>query len=237
MRNPSNNNFFERLHQARAHRAFSDRRGRRILKALYHEPDDSLLRQLAETQIRRVEQNLRAGRLPPFPEAQLQDGNLTFGIDLHGSPIRILADWLCSGLLTVANTGSGKSNLVFFLILQCALLPFSTWLFEPYKTQLRLLLPLYQRVGKPLVILPWRNWRWNLLQCSGIDPNSHAAMAVDVLVRTLDLPGRATAILRQGIHELYVQFGVRDASATRFPTLFHLYEWVKCQNDLNVAAR
>ncbi len=62
-------------------------------------------------------------------------------------------------------------------------------------------------------------------------------MAVDLLVRTLDLPGRATAILRQGIHELYVQFGVRDASATRFPTLFHLYEWVKCQKGLNAAGR
>ncbi len=43
-------------------------------------------------------------------QARLFEGELVFGLDIHGSPIRIMLDWLCSGLLTVANTGAGKTN-------------------------------------------------------------------------------------------------------------------------------
>lgn len=240
MNHNADQNFFERLHQARAHGAFNDRLGTRLSKALWCDPNDSLTRELLENRLRRVEQDLAAGRLPPFPQARLLEGNLVLGQDLHGVPIRIFLDWLCSGLLTVANTGAGKSNLIYWIVSQLAFLSdaFATWLFEPYKTQLRLLLPIYQRAGKPLVILPWQDWRTNLLQCPlSANPNVHATTVVDVLVRNLNLPGRATSILRQAIHELYERFGVKDGSATRFPTLFHLFEYIRLQKDLNAAAK
>ncbi|MBI3852690.1 MAG: hypothetical protein HY298_20745 [Verrucomicrobia bacterium] len=169
--------------------------------------------------------------------AILLQGELVLGQDVHGSPVHLMLDWLCSGLLTVANTGSGKSNLVYWLASQFAWFCCSTWLFEPYKLQLRLLLPIYQRAGKSLVILPWQRWRWNLLQCNGCDPRQHAATALDLLVRTLDLPGRAAAILRQGIYALYTEFGVWHQDAVHCPTLFHLFEWVRTQKNLNAASR
>src|ERR1043165_1321165 len=229
--------FFERLEWARAHGALNDRLGRSLLRGLRAEPHDSVMRQLAESRIRYLEQQRKAGRLPPFMPALLLQGELVLGQDVHGPPIRLMLDWLCSGLVTIANTGSGKSALVYWLISQVAWLYCSVWLFEPYKLQLRLLLPIYQRAGKALVILPWQQWRWNLLQCNGCDPRQHAATAVDLLVRALDLPGRAEAILRQGIYALYNQFAVWHQDAVQFPTLFHLYEWVRSQKNLNAASR
>lgn len=229
--------FFERLGWARAHGALNDRLGRRLQRGLYTLPHDALLRQLAESRIRFLEQQARAGRIPPFAQPALLAGELVLGQDLHSSPIRIALNWLCSGLLTIANSGAGKSHLVYFVLAQLAFLAPSVFLFEPYKLQSRLLLPVYQSSRKPLVILPWQAWRWNLLQCLGTDPGQHSAMAVDLLVRTLGLPGRAAAILRQGIYFLYSKFGVWGNDAQRFPTLFHLYEWTKSQRQLNAASR
>ena len=229
--------FFERWDWARAHGAANDRLGRRLQRGLGILPHDSLLRQLAESRIRFLEQQSKAGRLPPFMQARLFEGELVFGLDIHGSPIRIMLDWLCSGLLTVANTGAGKTNFAYWLVSQFAWLGCSTWLIEPYKMQFRLLLPFYQRAGKPLIILPWQHWRWNLLQCEGYDPRHHATVAADLLVRTLDIPGRAATILRQVIYALYTKFSVWEGGTTRFPTLFHLYEWVRSQKDFNAASR
>jgi hypothetical protein len=231
------NKFFERWDWARAHGAASDRLGRSLQRGLGLIPHDPLLRQLADSRIRHLEHKRKAGHLSPFVQAMLLDGELVLGQDAHGLPIRIMLDWLCSGLLTIASSGSGKSNLVFWLIAQFAWLIPSVFLFEPYKLQCRLLLPIFRRAGKPLVILPWQQWRWNLLQCHGCDPHQHAASAVDLLVRTLDLPGRAASILRQGIYFLYKKFGVWEQDAAHYPTLFHLHEWVRAQDKLNAASR
>lgn len=237
MRKNDHDQFFERLYQARRHNALNDRLGQSIQRALHANPHDPLVRDLAEARIREVERQLKSGQLPPFNAARLQEGELILGQDIHGSAIRVMLDWLCSGLLTIANTGSGKSNLLFWLIAQFAFFTASVWLFEPYKLQLRLLAPMYQRAGKALVILPWRDWRWNLLQCDGGDPRHQMSTAVDLLIRVLDLPGRAAALLRQGIHALYSRFGVWDQDVDRFPTLFHLYQWVRAQKSLNAPAR
>jgi hypothetical protein len=237
MNSESDDKFFERFNWARTHGAFNDHRGSRIQRGLSILPHDKLLRSLAESRIHYLEQQRKAGRIPPFVQAQMLDGELVLGQDLHGSPIRIMLDWLCSGLLTIASTGAGKSNLVFWLLSQFACLAPSVFLFEPYKLQCRLLLPVFRRVGKPLIVLPWQHWRWNLLQCAGCDPGQHAATAVDLLVRTLNLPGRAAAILRQGIYALYGKFGVWDQDPARFPTLFHLFEWTRAQTNLNSASR
>jgi hypothetical protein len=237
MNNERYDKFFERWDWARAHGAANDHLGQRLQRGLGVLPHDSLMRQLAESRIRYLEQQSKSGRIAPFVQAQLLEGELVFGQDFHGSPIRIMLDWLCSGLLTVANSGSGKSNLAYWLVSQLAWLGCSTWLIEPYKMQFRLLLPLYQRAGKPLIILPWQHWRWNLLQCEDGDPRQHATMAADLLVRTLDIPGRAASILRQGVYALYTEFSVWEGNATRFPTLFHLYEWVRSQKDINAASR
>lgn len=237
MKNQQHQRFFERFRQAKDHGAFDDRRGHQLRRILYAEPHNPTARELAESRIHRIEKLRAEGVLPPFKASHLDAGAVLLGQDVHGHPVRIDPNWLCSGVLLVANTGSGKSNFISWLGAMMAVLESRLWYFELYKIQLRRLQAIYQRLGKNLIILPWQNLRWNLLQCHGGDPRHHAATAVDLLVRTLNLPGRASAILRHGIHELYGRFNVWQAEATEFPTLFHLYEWVRAQGELNVAAR
>ena len=229
--------FFERWDWAQAHGAANDRRGQVLQRGLAVLPHDPLLRQLAERRIGWLEYQSRVGRIPPFVQARLLNGDLVLGQDAHGSAIRIILDWICSGLLTIGSSGSGKSNLLYWLVSQLAWLTPSVFLFEPYKQQCRLLLPIFRRAGKPFIILPWQQWRWNPLQCNGCDPRQHASTAVDLLVRNLDLPGRAAAIVRQGIYFLYSKFGIWSGDAARFPSLFHLYEWVRAQQQFNAASR
>lgn len=230
-------NFFERLRWARAHGVLNNRLGQSIQNALYANPHDSLARSLAETQIRKLERLNAQGLLAPFKASQLLSGELLVGTDVHGHPIRFPLRWLCAGMLLIANTGGGKSTLISWLASQLALLHRAVWVFEPYKIQLRSLLPLFHRTGVSLSVLPWQSWRWNLLQCGRRQPRSHLATAIELLVRGLDLPGRASAILRQGLHELYTRFGVWLGQNKTYPTLFHLYEWVHSKTGLNVPAR
>lgn len=237
MKSERYDNFFERLNWAKAHGAMNDRLGRRLQRGLSILPHDGLMRELASRRIRYLEQQAKAGRIPPFVQATMLDGDLVLGQDVHGSPIRVCLDWLCSGLLTIASSGSGKSNLLFWLMSQLAWLAPSVFLFEPYKLQSRLLLPVYRHAARPLIVLPWQQWRWNLLQCHGCDPRQHLATAVDLLVRVLGLPGRASAILRQGIYFLYGKFGLWEGQVNHYPTLFHLYEWVRRQGNANAASR
>ncbi len=237
MKTEQYDNFFERLRWARTHGALDNLLGRSIQNALNANPHDSVARLLAENQIRKLERLNAEGLLPPFKVPQLNSGELILGNDVHGSIIRLPLRWLCAGMLLAANTGGGKSTLAAWIILQLATLHCAIWIFEPYKIQLRCLLPLFQQAGMPLCILPWSDMRWNLLQCGRRDPRRHLAIAVDLLVRVLDLPGRASAILRQGLHELYTAFGIWTGQTENCPTLFHLYEWVRTKMGLNIPAR
>ena len=230
-------NFFERLRWARAHGALDNLLGHSIQNALHANPHDPVARQLAENQIRKLERLNAEGLLAPFKIPQLNSGELIFGKDAHGSLVRLPLRWLCAGMLLAANTGGGKSTLAAWIILQLAILRCPVWIFEPYKIQHRCLLPLFQRAGMPLCILPWTSVRWNLLQCGCRNPRRHLAIAVDLLVRVLDMPGRAAAVLRQGLHELYTTFGVWTGQTVNYPTLFHLYAWVRAKIGLNIPAR
>jgi hypothetical protein len=184
-----NDNFFERLRWARSHGALNDRLGRSIMRTLYAAPHDSVARHLATNKIRQLEHFQAAGLLAPFKMALLNSGELILGTDIHGCYIRLPLRWLCAGMLLVGNTGAGKSTLISWIVSQLALLRCPVWIFEPYKIQLRNLLPLFQRAGAPLCVLPWSSWRWNLLQCGRRDPRRHLATAAELLVRVLDLPG------------------------------------------------
>ena len=68
--------FFERWDWARAHGAVNDQLGRRLQRGLSILPHDKLLRELAESRIRYLEQQRKAGRIPPFAEAIMRDGDL-----------------------------------------------------------------------------------------------------------------------------------------------------------------
>lgn len=218
--------------------AFNDQLGKSLVRAWQVGADDSIVRKLIADKLRPLQKLDATGELAPFKAARLPKGELFWGKDPYGSLINLHLDWLSSGLLIASNTGGGKSNLVCFLALQLGALGCPIWLSESYKTQLRHLRPLFKRVGVELIILRPLDWRWNLLQSHLQEPRTQLTMAVDLLVRVLNLPPRSRTILAQGCHALYKQFGIWERKDVRaWPTLFDLFEWTRKTRDLNTQAR
>jgi hypothetical protein len=219
------------------HDAFENDLGRSLLRAWSVGACNEPITKMIRDQVRPLQMREAFGQLMPFRKPRLREGELGFGRDTDGYEIRVPVQWLTSGLLIAANTGAGKSNLLSFLALQIAASGCHVWLSEMYKTQLRHLVPLFHRLGLNLIILRPRDWKFNLLQAGPCDPRSYLAMAVDLLVRVLDLPPRARSILRQACHNLYCKFSIWDGRADAWPCLFDLYEWVRATAGLNVPAR
>lgn len=234
--NDHNSTFDQRMLWGLDHDAFRDPLGQSLLRAWGLGVEDSLIRQLAERQLRPLRKQEFMGTLAPFKAGRFNARQLLLGKDIHGGLLHLLFAWLLSGLLLVSNTGGGKSNLLCFLALQLAAVC-PLWLSESYKTQLRLLRPLLRRLGIDLIIVNSRDWRWNLLQSHIRDTRLHGTLAVDFLVRVLDLPPRGRSILVRGLHELYRRFGIWNGNRTAYPTLFDLYEWVRVTPGLNPQAR
>lgn len=218
------------------HSAFVSPLGKALRRAWSMGVDDPLLRQLAADLLRPLRKQEAMGTLPPFKAARFNANQLLIGKDIHGGLIHLLYSWLLAGLLLVANTGAGKTTLLNFLALQIAT-ACPVWLSESYKTQLRLLLPLFKRLGIDLIVVGSRDWRWNLLQAHIQDTRLHLTLVVDLLVRVLALPPRARSILTRGLHEMYRRFGIWEGNRTAYPTLFDLYEWVRTTPELNPQAR
>ena len=186
---------------------FSSRVGRAAARAVFLGLDDKVTCELVEAELRPLQKQEFLGSLPPFKAGRFNARQLRLGNDIHGGFLYLLYSWLLAGLLLVANTGGGKSNLLAYLALQMASVC-PLWFSESYKTQLRLLRPLLQRLGIDLIILNGRDWRWNLLQPHIRDIRLHLTLVVDLLVRVLDLPPRGRSILVRGLHELYRRHGV-----------------------------
>lgn len=216
--------------------AFRSRVGLAVANAVYLGMDDKVTRALVDNELRRLRQQEFMGTLPPFKAGRFSARQLLLGKDIHGGLLHLLYNWLLSGLLLVANTGAGKSNLLSFIALQLATVcPF--WFSESYKNQLRLLRPLLQRLGIDLIIINGRDWRWNLLQPHIRDTRLHLTLVVDLLVRVLDLPPRSRTILVRGLHELYRRHGIWNGNRDNYPTIIELFDWVRVTPGLNPQAR
>jgi len=216
--------------------AFNDPLGQSLLRAWKLGVKDPLVCQLLRDKLHRLKVREAMGDLPPFKAAQLGQGEVLLGDDLYGSATWLRAAGFLSGTLVVANTGAGKTTLLLQLAVQLARCC-SVWLVECYKRYLRRLFRPLRRLGVNLVILRPEAWRWNLLECHLENPRHHLAMAVDLLMRLLDLPARARSILNQGVHDLYRQHGIWTGRVSEWPCLFDLYEWVHARPSLNAQAR
>lgn len=219
------------------HDAFESELGRSLLRAWSVGACDEQIAKMIRGQVQPLRIREAFGQLLPFRNARLRVGEMNLGRGANGDEIRIPVQWLTSGLLVAANTGAGKSNLLSFLVLQIAVSECRVWLSEMYKTQLRHLLPLFERLGIKLIILRPRDWKFNLLQAGPCDPRCHLAMAVDLLIRVLELPPRARSILRKACHDLYRKFSIWAGRTEAWPCLFDLFEWVRATEGLNVPAR
>ena len=227
----------ERIQMAKLHGHLNTSVDQALLRAWQCDTRDTRIASLIEQRLHAFESALATGRIPPFKASQLHEGDLVLGQDLHGHWVRIWLRWLLAGLLIVANTGSGKSNLLLSLITQVAALKCNFWMGEFYKRQLRHLRPLLARFGITLIVLRPQDWKWNLLQAHVNDPQMHLNLFVDLLARICDLSIRARNILTQGCYELYRRYGIWAGNRTSWPTIFELLHWIQTAPDLNSLAR
>lgn len=168
-------------------------------------------------------------------------GPIFAGFDVRtGLQVRLTPAALRRHVLVIGRTGSGKSYLEFTLLLSVLVARdvLGIWLMDAYKRELRRVLPLFRRVGRPLAVLTPRTTPFNLLQVpSGHVPHEHAAVACDVLASTFSLPEGATRLLHQSVHALYVKHGVADGQRAAYPTLYDLLEHVRKDDQANVASK
>ncbi len=235
--NGDSSRLFQDIVWGARHDAFDSPLGRSLIRAWSLGACDEPREKMIQNMVRPLQTREAFGELPPFRKPNLRNGELLLGNDLGGDEVYWFLEWLKAGVLLAGNTGSGKSTLLAYLVLQIAAQGCAVWISEMYKTQTRHLMPLFARVGAQLIVLRADNWKVNLLQAGGTNPRVHIAMAVDLLVRVLDLPPRARVILRQACHDLYRRFSIWEGRTDVWPCLFDLYEWIYAAEGLNAAAR
>jgi hypothetical protein len=216
---------------------FEDPLGRSLLRAWQVGACDAQLEQMIRHRVCSLRVRDAFGTLDPFLKPRRTHGDVVLGVDRDGQDARIPLQWLVAGLLIAGNTGSGKSNLLSWLVRQIAASGCQVWLSDMYKKQVRHWRTLFQQLGTDLIVLRARDWRFNLLQPGACHPRGHLTMAVDLLVRRLDLPPRARTILQQGCHGLYQEYSIWEGRSDAYPCLFDLYEWVRSTSGLNAPAR
>lgn len=187
----------------------------------------------------RVDKQLRkeAFNNLPFKQPRLHTGELVLGADNKHHPIKIPIQYLNAGSLLVANTGSGKTTLIFFYSTQIAHHVKGLWLVDLRKKEFRLLKEEFAKLGIKLVIVRNRKFKINPLQVPyHVDPYEYASTIADVLVKVLNLPPRASVLLSSSIIQMYKKFNIFNGGQ-KFPTLFHLFESVRSNRGANSQAR
>ncbi|MFC1675946.1 hypothetical protein ACFL3G_02650 [Planctomycetota bacterium] len=173
----------------------------------------------------------------PFKQPHLYQGDFIVGADEHGNPIKAFIQYLNAGTLIVANTGAGKTTLIIFYAVQIAPHVRGMWLIDLRKKEFRFLRKHLAKQGIDLIIIRGRQFRINPLQVpSGVDPNEYASVIADLLVKVLNLPPRASVLLKSTIIKLYRKYGIFNGSEM-YPTLFHLFEAIRCNKHANPQAR
>jgi hypothetical protein len=174
----------------------------------------------------------------PFLPPKLDRGNHQFGRTLDNRIIWIMKQWLNAHILTVANTGSGKTNASKVRVVGIAPTVPGCWLFDLRKTEYRRLRSIFKMIGLDLKIIRGRMLKINpLFVPLHVDPIDYASTIADILVRVLNLPPRASNLLRTTIIQLYSKYGVLEGHSEATPTMFHLYEAVRTNRNANAQAR
>jgi hypothetical protein len=220
---------------AEQYRLLEDPVGQAMVRAFHAGVADEFVRGYVHQRVRRHKiQQAFAG---PFPLPKLRHGDLVLGRDVQGHILRFPSNYLNEPTLTVASTGSGKTNRSRFMILQLADKVKGLWLFDLRKREFAVLKPYLYRIGVNLLVVPARKLRLNPLQVPDhTDPRDYAPNVSETLVRVLELPQRATKLLTVMIVHLYMKFGVLDG-AKKYPTLFDLRETIAQNKSANPQAR
>ncbi len=219
------------------HGVFDDDLGQSLLRAWQVGACDVQLERMIRGRVHVLRVREAFGRLDPFVRPRLREGELVLGLATGGQEVRIPLQWLTTGLLVAGNTGSGKTNLLTWMVPAILASGCRVWATDLYKHTLRHLRAVGDAFGSEIVVLRACEWRVNLLQPWTGSPHEDLATVVDLLVRVLGLPPRSRTIALQGGHALFERFGVWEGRRDAYPTLYDLYEWTWSRPDLNAPAR
>ena len=133
-------------------------------------------------------------------------------------------DWLNQHSVITGGSGTGKTNLLYGIILQCMNKGIPVIIFDKDKTDYRHL----RRLNEDLMIfnaneVPLIN---PLAPPSGVNPKHWLSIFIQVFAKTHDLLGASEAFLIEAVSKLYEEFGVFSGNDT-CPTMIDLYEKIK----------
>jgi hypothetical protein len=173
----------------------------------------------------------------PFLPPRLYKGDFVFGLDSKGKKILTRVQYFNAHTLIVAGTGSGKTNISKYHAVQIAPKVRGLWLIDLRKAEYRALRPVFQRLGLDLKIVRVKRLKLNPLQVpGGVDAIDFASVIAESIVRALNLPPRASILVKTTIIRLYAKYGILSG-CEEFPTLFHLFDAIKENKEANRPAR
>ena len=221
---------------------FKDEFGIRLLNLYHHGICDSFIIHNIEERVRKAQHRLAFSGCP-FRVPELHRGDYVFGYDIYGREIR---DWRQSAnahTMIIGNPGSGKSNLSKYRAVKIISsndtqdTQIACFLIDYQKKEYRILRRILAKVGIDLKIIRGRQLKLNPLEVPyGVQPLEYASLAADFIVKSLNLPPRASTLLRSTIIKLYMQYGVLNGGE-QYPTLFHLYAAIKADRNANPQAK
>ena len=217
---------------------FKDEFGIRLLNLYHHGICDSFIIHTIEERVRKTQRRIAFSGCR-FRVPELHHGDYTFGYDIYNREIRTWRQYSNAGTLIIGNTGSGKSNVSQYRALQ--IIPHAdtkgAFLIDIRKKEYRNLRPLFAKVGIDLKIIRGRRLKLNPLEVPyGVEPIEYASLAADFIVKSLNLPPRASTLVRSTIIKLYMHYGMLEGGE-QCPTLFHLYAAIKADRNANPQAR
>ena len=215
---------------------FDDCVGQQILLCFDSSIQDKFIAGQIENRVRKAQRRIAISGCPFLP-AKLHRGNFVIGYDLWNNKLLTDVQYCNAHTLIVAGTGAGKTNLSKCRVIQIAPLVRGMWLIDIRKKEYRFLRPIFARMGIDLKIVRGHKFCLNPLEVPyGVKPLEYAAVISDLLVKVLNLPPRASTLLKSTIIKLYHLCGILDGG-DKFPTLFHLHKAIREDRDANPQAR
>jgi hypothetical protein len=216
--------------------AFDDFVGQQLLKCISYGIQDKFIVSEIKNRVINSQRRIALSGCPFLP-AKLHHGNFVIGYDLWNNKLLTDVQYCNAHTLIVAGTGAGKTNLSKCRVIQIAPLVRGMWLIDIRKKEYRFLRPIFARMGIDLKIVRGHKFCLNPLEVPyGVKPLEYTAVISDLLVKVLNLPPRASTLLKSTIIKLYHLCGILDGG-DKFPTLFHLHKAIREDRDANPQAR
>ena len=171
--------------------------------------------------------------LPP-PDAATAAGEFVIGDVVYNDrklhPFGLRRQEMIQHIAVFGRSGSGKSNTVFQMIDQLLRADIPFLIFD-WKRNYRDLLGLTDKeilvftVGRSVAPI-----RFNpLIPPPGVEPQVHLKLLVNIIAKAYFCGDGVISLLQQAIDNVYADAGVYDGTATRFPVMRDVLEWLeKC---------